>query len=587
MAQKNIIIEKTYFLRAAILFVFVFLFLIPGVVQAAALYISPSSGSHSVGSTFSINVYVSSNDQAMNAASGVLSFPQDKLEMTSISKSASIMSLWVEDPSFSNILGTATFEGIVLNPGFTGAAGKIVSVSFRVKAAGSASIAFSTGSVLANDGLGTNILTSLSNAQFTLVASTTPTPTPTPQQTTRVGVPSLPQITSLTHPDQEKWYQSNEAKFSWNLPAGVNGVRLLVGEFAQSIPTIVYIPSIDSRDLSGLNLEDGVWYFHVQLRNLNGWGGVAHYKFQIDSTRPEYFNLSEEEREDATDPNAVFLVKSADSTSGIDYYEFQIDDTEAEIWRDDGSNLYKTSPLAPGSHLLIAKATDKAGNYLVDSAEFIVEAIKAPTLIDYPRVVETGEYFLVKGTSYSDSEVTIFFQRENEKVQNKTAISDENGIFAVNFEKGLTQSGAYKMWAEVTDWRGAKSLPTEKISFAVERSSAFIKLGSWATKVLSIVIPIIALVLLLIGILWYAWYRFTIWRGRIRKEVKEAEKALHKSIAILKKDLAEQIRMLKHAKSKRKLTKEEEKIIRRLKKKLDIIEKFVKKEIQDIKREVD
>ncbi len=57
---------------------------------AANLYFSPSSGSHAVGSTFSTVVYVSTADQAMNAASGELSFSSDKLEVTSLLKTGSI-----------------------------------------------------------------------------------------------------------------------------------------------------------------------------------------------------------------------------------------------------------------------------------------------------------------------------------------------------------------------------------------------------------------------------------------------------------------------------------------------------------------
>lgn len=142
---------------------------LPGVARAASLYLSPSTGSYNVGKTFSVSVYVSSADEAMNAASGVISFPSDKLEVISLSKSGSIFSLWVQEPSFSNIFGTINFEGIVLNPGFTGARGKIISVNFRAKAAGSASLNFSSGSVLANDGKGTNILTDMRGGTYTLI----------------------------------------------------------------------------------------------------------------------------------------------------------------------------------------------------------------------------------------------------------------------------------------------------------------------------------------------------------------------------------------------------------------------------------
>ena len=95
--------------------------LAPLSVSAATLSFSTPAESYSVGSTFSVSVYAGSSDQAMNAASGVISFPWDKLEVVSLSKTGSIFSLWVQEPSFSNSAGTVSFEGIVLNPGYTGA----------------------------------------------------------------------------------------------------------------------------------------------------------------------------------------------------------------------------------------------------------------------------------------------------------------------------------------------------------------------------------------------------------------------------------------------------------------------------------
>ena len=66
---------------------------LPITASAATLYFSPSSGSYAIGATFSVSVYVSSADQAMNAASGVILFPTDKLSVEALSKSGSIFTL--------------------------------------------------------------------------------------------------------------------------------------------------------------------------------------------------------------------------------------------------------------------------------------------------------------------------------------------------------------------------------------------------------------------------------------------------------------------------------------------------------------
>ena len=149
-----------------IIILFFVLGFFPISVEAATLSFSQNNSSYTVGQTFSVNLYTNSSDQSMNAVSGVVSFPSDKLQVVSISKAGSILSLWAEEPSFSNSAGTVSFEGIVLNPGFTGANGKILVINFRAKAVGQANLRLSLGAVLANDGTGSNILTGMGTASI-------------------------------------------------------------------------------------------------------------------------------------------------------------------------------------------------------------------------------------------------------------------------------------------------------------------------------------------------------------------------------------------------------------------------------------
>ncbi len=143
---------------------------IPMGAYAATLSLSPASVSVVRGGTVYIAVLVSSTDKAMNAASGVVSFPTDLLEVVSVSKSNSIASLWVQEPSFSNTVGTVSFEGVVLNPGFTGSGGRLITITLRGKATGTGKLSFSAGSVLANDGSGTEILKGTTSTSIAISA---------------------------------------------------------------------------------------------------------------------------------------------------------------------------------------------------------------------------------------------------------------------------------------------------------------------------------------------------------------------------------------------------------------------------------
>lgn len=578
--------EKAYIkIFTSAIFTFAFLMITPQFAHAANLYFSPSSGSHAVGTALSVSVYVSSADQAMNAASGIISFPQDKLEVTSLSKNGSIFGLWVQEPSFSNSAGTVNFEGIVLNPGFTGSVGKIISISFRVKTAGQAALTFSSGSALANDGKGTNILTGLGDAAFSLGGAV---PLTVPEATTpgEAGTPAAPAIFSPTHPDPNKWYAISDAKFVWSLPQDADAIRLLVGRLPRAIPTINYIPPVASKELP--NLEDGIWYFHARFRNSVGWGEVSHFRFQIDTEKPDRFDIREITRSDLTEPKAKFIFDASDKASGIDHYEVQIDNENPQAWQDDGRHIYETNALPPGKHTLIAKAVDKAGNVSANSAEFSIEALEPPIITEWPRELQSGEELTVKGTTkYPDVQVAVWLQRGNDDAKSQITKSDGKGNFVFVAEE-KPKDGVYKLWAEVVDERGARSLPTEKLTIAVKRP-AFLQIGSWAVSLLAVVIPLVALIFVLLFIVWYGWHKFASFRKKLknlRKEVREAESALHKAFDMLKEDIRDQVKLLEKTKTKRELTEEEEKIIKQLRKDLDDAEKFVRKEIEDIEKEI-
>jgi len=135
---------------------------------ADTIFISPLTGTYAVGETFSVRIMVSSPRQSINAISGVLSFPTDRLQVVSVSKIGSVLSLWVQEPTFSNSQGTVTFEGVVPNPGFAESNGRVLGINFKVSGTGPAEIRMKSGSLLANDGYGTNVLRTLGTASFTL-----------------------------------------------------------------------------------------------------------------------------------------------------------------------------------------------------------------------------------------------------------------------------------------------------------------------------------------------------------------------------------------------------------------------------------
>lgn len=590
-------IKTLFFIIITVLFVFV---LTPS-VSAATLHFFPSSGSYEVGKTFSVNINVSSADQAMNAASGQISFPPEKLEVISFSKTGSIISLWVQEPSFFNNSGTINFEGIVLNPGFTGSTGKIITINFKAKAEGEANLTFSSGSVLANDGKGTNILSNLGNAKFILKSKAAPVEEKPPaiKPSPVTNLPPAPIIISSTHPDSDKWYSSSVAKFDWELPSDITAVRLLIGKEAKAIPTVTYTPPISSKEIS--DLEDGVWYFHGRFKNNVGWGPVSHFRLQIDTEPPEPFEIkfidpvrniisNGVDGNETDNPRPIILFSAKDTLSGIDYYKIKIGegdfyDVAPEIVK---ANPYTLPLQAPGKRIILVQAFDKAGNYTSASEEFIIKPIAPPVITDYSSKITKGETGFIKGTAYPDATVVAWFERQDmalfEKSFSRQVKSDQKGDFLLIIDKEF-KAGNYIVWLETVDNRGARSRPTEKLSISIQ-APFLLTIGVTLMNLFAVVIPIVALFFLLLFGLWYGWHKFKTFKRRVRKEVADVDKVLHKSFDKLRNDVREQIKFLEKAKSRRELTKEEDRVLEKLKKDLDDAEKFVKKEIEDVEKEI-
>jgi hypothetical protein len=321
-------------------------------ILAADLYILPSNKDLNVGDNLNIAVYVDSIDQAMNAVSFRISYPEDLLKFVSLSKTGTIINLWVQEPRGGN--GEVSAEGIVLNPGFTGSKGKILNITFKALNSGKADLSFISGTVLANDGLGTNILKNMRGGSYSINELSEIIEKPS------ISYLPTPKITSPTHPDQEKWYNNNNPIFEWELPDGVIEVKLVYSKKPDTIPVVSYIPPISKKELN--NIADGTYYFRAQFISETTKSEIATYKFNIDTQNPvlEEFSLGLE------DSNIVkFKIKAKDETSGIDKIEIYLDNnlvltltsiTSTNVFEDVIKNI------EVGRHIFKAVIYDKAGN---------------------------------------------------------------------------------------------------------------------------------------------------------------------------------------------------------------------------------
>jgi hypothetical protein len=554
-------------------------------VLGATLSLTPATGTYTVGVPFTTTVVVTSSDKTANALSGLVTFPTDRLEVVSLSKNNSVITYWVSEPSYSNATGQIKFEGVVPNPGFSGTGKKVLSITFQPKIIGSAKLTFSEGSVLANDGQGTNILSGLANANYGIVPVKLESPAKeATTATTVIGAPGAPQVTSTTHPDPALWYNNSDPIFEWELASDITGVNILADHSPSTNPGTASDGRFSTYSYKKA-VKDGAWYFHLRLRNAGGWGDITHFGFNIDTVPPTDLQIIPIERLDATDPVVAFTITATDQGSGLDRYEISVDGAPAIIWPDNADHRFITPVMKSGEHTLLVKVYDRAGNELAGSVNFSIAPLPAPKILDYPREIATGEIITLRGEALAGGLVTVSFKHPDGSETTRESRADQAGKFVISSDEKWP-AGVYTATAMVKDNRGAESAPSEAVVLTLYLPA----LWQWANNLLrwlSLIVPILVLIIFLIFIILWSYYRLRRIKQAVRRESREATEALHKSFDFLREKSRDQLALLEKAKANRVLTKEESAIAESLKQSLNDVENYVRKEIVDIEKIVD
>lgn len=539
---------------------------------AANIVVSPSSVTTKVGKTFSVDIVVNNNIDAINAVSALLAFPSDSLQVTSISKKGSFITLWAEEPSFSNEKGTVSLEGVALNPGFNKATGKVLSVTFKALQAGNISVSVKSGQVLANDGNATDVLKTTGSA-FVYINEEDEKKEPA---VVAVKETVVPVVTSPTHPDSALWYGRRDASFEWKLPDGVTAVRTAYGDKETVVPTKVYDPPVNNRSFTVDT--DGVMYMAVQFKNASGWGAVTRYKFQVDSLAPESLSASFPDGNVTTNLTPAILVQATDALSGMKMITMSVDNGKPIEFPVDPSNLYKLPKQNSGNHTVAINVIDNAGNMSTVSLDYTIQTITPPVITEYTKKVDFDNKFKVLGATYPQATVEVILTDADGQIFTSQATSNDAGVFTVLLDKSL-ESGVYEMKARVLDGRGSVSDYTDNRVIIVERM-VLVRFGIFVMNWLSVVLIVIIAATAISATLWYAVVQFARFRRRVRRNLAEVENTLHSNVKALRKDTEEFHDILVKAERKRDLTKEETTILKKFKKRLEITEKEIERKLE-------
>lgn len=337
-------------------------------VYATKLFLSPSSGTFTVGSTFDVNIFLNTEGKSVNTVSAALFFPSDKLQLVSPTIGQSVINIWTAQPIFNNQTGLVRLIGGIPG-GINVQSGLIASLTFRVKQIGSYVIKFSDESrVLANDGSGTDVLNGVQNGVYNLI----------------LPPPAGPIVSSETHPDQSKWYSNKNVILRWASTSSIESYSYILDQDPTGYPD--NISEGTKTTLVYKDLNDRTYYFHIKSLRNGVWGGVTSFAINVDTTPPAEFSLDFNSSNRNSNKIQIINFQTSDVLSGLSYYELKTISLNPKVPQptlvvplnpkialvahsknDNNFFIEVTSPyqllLDIGHYDIIVRAYDRAGNY--------------------------------------------------------------------------------------------------------------------------------------------------------------------------------------------------------------------------------
>ncbi|MFA6301304.1 MAG: hypothetical protein WC609_03055 [Candidatus Paceibacterota bacterium] len=563
--------KNNFYLKIVFILVSLFVF---RTVNAADIFCTSNNQTVTENQTFTVTVNTDTAGIYINSIEGLISFPVDLLSVDSISSSGSVFSMWVEQPTFSNINGTISFNGGVPNPGFRGTSGKVISVLFKAKKAGNAQILFNSASIYANDGLGTNVASSKRGIAVNIISYQGAETIEQAMESEKL--PTSPVVVSSEIASYEDWYSLNKITFSWDLSSGVSTVQTLLNSSPTSIPSITYSPPIKEKTLK--DLGDGIHYLHIRFKNGAGWSKTTHFKFKTDTTAPVITSITSS----ASGDDLVLLqVESTDATSGINKYKILLEGgVISEVGGSDGLTKITLPPVAPGRHDLSIIAYDRAGNLSEKVLTTVFPENKSPQIIKYSESIEKGEKIEIMGTSYPNTDVRIWLKEENLDEKSYITRSLEDGSFT--FTSDFTNNaGLVSFYAEAVRSAEVISPPSYKY-FVVINKPAFIKLSLLAIEILSVAIPVLLLLVILLYLAYHFYHRLKKMRRKLLTDLDQTESEAHKIFKILNEDIKQSIKIFKNDEIKDKLTENDKETMNTLSRDVEEAEKYFAKRLESI-----
>ena len=479
------------------------------------------SGTLGVGQKFSVSIDIATGETPINAAQAVITFPKNILQATDVSLSGSVFRFWVELPEVSNDDGTIRFIGGT-SQGISGGSAHLLTVEFQTKGIGAGEISASDVVITASDGKGTNVFTGVQAAQVQVGSQIVPDVpvgesgppsafVETPKPVTRMPVasaklPAEPKLRVSLYPKAEEWYNyQGELTVLWDVPEDVTNIAADIDQNPNTTPKTVEKDLFTGKMFEVL--DEGIHYIHVQFRNNVGWGKVTHHRVAIDITPPLAFKVKiDNAKSDNPTPNIA--LDTQDSLSGLSHAIIFVDGRE--IMRST-TTIATLSPQPPGTHTLLVRVFDAAGNTSEDSIPFEIIPLDKPVVKFVTKSASQEETISVSGQAVKDGYVdVIMYNDKGKEVFSGGTKTDGFGNWAFTIEEPLA-GGTYSLSIEARDGRGARSL-TEIVEGIKIKPRTIISFGVIELDWFEVFI--ITVLLIIAGASSFSWYVLKVERKR-------------------------------------------------------------------------
>lgn len=142
----------------------------------AGLSLSPPTGVYQLGAPFVIKVAADTGGQPVNAIEAELSYNPAEISIEKLSTEGSVLSTWSTPPVYDGAAGTIHFSGWADIP-YAGENGLLISITARALKPVQGTILFNSGAMLAANGQGSNILTTMASAGYSIAPQQVAPPT--------------------------------------------------------------------------------------------------------------------------------------------------------------------------------------------------------------------------------------------------------------------------------------------------------------------------------------------------------------------------------------------------------------------------